>query len=317
MSNQNCNNSHIAISGDLGSGKSLISKKICELLGYERISVGDIQRKLSEEHGMSTTEFNKYMEQHPEIDQEFDRKIETLGLGNEGLVFDSRMAWFFVPSAFKIHLIVNLDVAAQRILDDQARIGESYSSIEETKENIITRKKSENSRFRTKYSVECDNFDNYNLIIDTSYSTPQEILDVVFKCLEKFQTKCSFDNFWISPRRLYPIQDIRTISKENLVRTYKDFEISIFEKMAPIKVLECNSYYFIYDGHKRTSVCLSNKIPLVPIRIIDGNNDIISGNISPCEYARTNFRLCSVYDWEDAHNFKFNAYPFNNEFSVV
>ena len=162
MNKTKLKNTKITISGDLGSGKSVISKLLSIELCFDRISVGDIQRKLAEDHDMSTTEFNKYMETHPEIDEDLDQKISDLGTSDERIIFDSRMAWFFVPSAYKIHLTVDLKIAARRILNDKSRIGEKYLTLNEAIENIKARKASENLRFKEKYSVDCSNFYNLN-----------------------------------------------------------------------------------------------------------------------------------------------------------
>jgi guanosine-3',5'-bis(diphosphate) 3'-pyrophosphohydrolase len=43
---------HIAITGDLGSGKSSVAKIICQKAGYDYFSTGSLQRKLAAEKGM-------------------------------------------------------------------------------------------------------------------------------------------------------------------------------------------------------------------------------------------------------------------------
>lgn len=306
-------NINIAISGDLGSGKSLISGKISELIGCTRISVGDIQRKLAEDHKMSTTEFNKYMELHPEIDKEFDQKIEKLGNLEEKYIFDSRMAWHFVPNAFKIHLIVDLDISAKRIFNDKQRVGENYASTDETIANILTRKNSENLRFKNKYSVDCNEFNNYDLVIDTSYVSPEEIIETILVNICKYKKNIYFNKIWLSPRTLYPTQNITNISTRNTEELLVSFKNSGYDDRFPVEAIKCDSYFFIYDGHKRVSCSLTKNISLVPVVIIDDKYDKISGNISSCEFAKTNFELKYAYDWESAHNFTFNVYPFCNK----
>lgn len=62
----------ISLAGDLGSGKSTVGRIIGEKCGLEFYSTGTIQRKIALERGMTTYELNRYMEDHPEIDDEID-----------------------------------------------------------------------------------------------------------------------------------------------------------------------------------------------------------------------------------------------------
>src|SRR5574344_2467686 len=103
----------IAISGDLGSGKSVLSKTLKTELSFEVISIGVIQRELAWKRGMYALEFNHFMETHPEIDRECDDMVASYGKNNQNLILDPRLAWYFIPQSFKIHLKVDSHVAAQ------------------------------------------------------------------------------------------------------------------------------------------------------------------------------------------------------------
>ena len=65
----------ISLAGDLGSGKSTVSKILIEELGATYYSTGAIVRDIAEKRGMSVVELNTYMETHPEIDHEIDDGI--------------------------------------------------------------------------------------------------------------------------------------------------------------------------------------------------------------------------------------------------
>ena len=69
----------ISLAGDLGSGKSTVGRIIGEKCGLEFYSTGTIQRKIALERGMTTYELNRYMEDHPEIDDEIDKVKDKLG----------------------------------------------------------------------------------------------------------------------------------------------------------------------------------------------------------------------------------------------
>jgi cytidylate kinase len=166
----------ITITGDLGSGKSTVSNLLKEQLNYDYIYTGKIQRDIAGKYGMTTMELNKYAETHPEIDAEIDATFKSL---NEAahLIVDSRLAWFFIPRSFKVYLKMDLQVAIQRISGDDRRINERYTSIEETAAQVTARKESESRRYMELYGADCADLSNFDLIIDTSSLTPQQVAD--------------------------------------------------------------------------------------------------------------------------------------------
>jgi len=178
-------NLKITISGELGSGKTVLGKLLCDKLFFKLVSVGGIQRELAQTYGMTTLEFNKHIETHPELDVECDNKVSEYGQSPDNLILDSRMAWHFVPHAFKIHLIVSNEIAAKRIFTDEKRKNETYSDLNEAIEQIKSRKKSEVKRFKEQYNVDIDDLSNYDLVVDTSIISPEELSNLV---IEKFQS---------------------------------------------------------------------------------------------------------------------------------
>ncbi|MDR1813231.1 MAG: cytidylate kinase family protein [Tannerella sp.] len=168
----------ITITGDLGSGKSTVSAILCRRLGYDYINTGKIQREIADRYGMTTVELNRYSETHPEIDAEIDATFKSLNDASN-IIIDSRLAWFFVPDSFKVFLTVELQVAAERIASDLLRTSEKYSSVEEAIENIISRKSSENKRYMELYGADCSDLANFDLVLDTSFLTPEEAAEYI------------------------------------------------------------------------------------------------------------------------------------------
>ncbi|GHT32716.1 MAG: dephospho-CoA kinase [Prevotellaceae bacterium] len=168
----------ISITGDLGSGKSTVSHILREKLGYDYIYTGKIQREIAERYKMTTLELNKYAETHPEIDAEIDATFKSLNDLSD-IIVDSRLAWFFIPLSFKIFLKTDLMVSASRILGDGERKNEKYSSIEEAAAHITARKTSENKRYQELYGANCADLSNFNLIVDTSFISPEEVAEKI------------------------------------------------------------------------------------------------------------------------------------------
>jgi len=175
----------ISITGDLGSGKSTVCRYLRDKHGLNIYSTGQIQRSLAQKYNMDVLAFNKYMETHPEIDEEIDSELVKIGRRDENMVLDSRMAWHFVPDTFKVYLTVDLDEAARRIMSDQRGKVECYSCLDDAKKCLMERKQSENLRYTTKYGVDCSNLDNYDLIIDTTSLPPEQVAAQIMEAASK------------------------------------------------------------------------------------------------------------------------------------
>lgn len=298
----------IAISGELGSGKTVLSGKLSVILGMEIISVGKIQRQLAEKYNMSTLQFNKYMENHPEIDTECDDMVSQYGEGEKPLILDSRLAWNFVPDAFKIHLLVDNSIAAKRIYNDNMRQNERYQTIEETQKNLIERKKSEVLRFKQQYQVEIDNFSNYDIVIDTTYSSPEVIVEKVLEVFNQWKEGKRKSIILFSPKSLLPTQKIRNHSFRYTQKITDSIRVHGFFEDTPVSIMRFQNRYFIYDGHKRTSAALHNKCEFVPCELIGTEEDTLPFGQKIYDYLTDNYKLMNVYDWEAMHQFNFPEY---------
>lgn len=299
---------NISISGELGSGKTILSEKLSKTFGLEIISIGKIQRKRASELGMSTLEFNKYIEEHPELDKDLDSIISDYGKTNQFFVFDSRLAWNFVPSSFKVHLLVNTDIATKRVFNDEERISEKYKDVQTAKMELIERKNSERKRFLTQYNVDIDNFSNYNLVIDTSYVSPKTIFNICLKAFNCWKRKEKFNPIYFSPKTLIPTQGIREHSIKYTKNIVESIQSEGYYEESPVTILKFENNYFIYDGHKRTSSSIFSKLELIPCEeLLNSEFEDLTG-ISIEEYIKTNYSINDVYDWEALHQFNYPSY---------
>lgn len=175
----------ISITGDLGSGKSTVCRYLKENYGLNVYSIGQIQRSLAQKYNMDVLAFNKYMESHPEIDEEIDTELAEIGRRTENMVLDSRMAWHFVPDSFKVYLSVEPDEAARRVMNDQRGKVETYKCQDDARSCLIERKKSENLRYINKYGVDCSNPENYDLIIDATSVMPDQVAEQIMAAVRE------------------------------------------------------------------------------------------------------------------------------------
>ncbi len=190
------NQKKITLTGDLGSGKSTVSRILCEHTGFEYISTGQVQRQLARELGLDTLEMNRLADTDPSIDKRIDGIFVALGHDPKGCVIDSRMAWFFLPDSFKVFLKTDVHVAVQRILYDPERDSEHYFSPEEAAQKILARKESENARFLAKYGADCSDLNNFDLVIDTAQRSQANVADLIFEAWKANNSGEAFARFW-------------------------------------------------------------------------------------------------------------------------
>lgn len=189
MTNNNMK-SIMTITGDLGSGKSTVARKICELTGMNYFSTGTIQRQIAAERGIDTLQLNKDCKNDKSVDDLIDNRLRAMNTdGTDHIVIDSRLAWFFVKSAFKIYITCSPEVAAQRVSADKVRTNEPGGSRQEILDHLLERQKEENERFKLFYGADCHSLDNFDFVIDSSHSTVEEIAAAILKAFEEKQRR--------------------------------------------------------------------------------------------------------------------------------
>jgi predicted cytidylate kinase len=170
---------HIAISGDLGSGKSTVAAILAQRTGGRLISTGMLQRDIAAKRGISTLQANLDAETDESIDEQIDGMLVNEGKTGPPTVFDSRMAWHFVPSALKIHIVVAPDIGAERIHNRSGSTAEQYDNLDAAQAAVEARATSEQARFLSKYQVDISRLGNYDLVIDSSDTSQDDIITLI------------------------------------------------------------------------------------------------------------------------------------------
>ena len=180
----------ITIGWKAWSGKWTASKLLAKELGYEIVSIGDMKRKLAAEMWINIIEFNK-MWDDPEKSAEFDLKYEeyqkSLKL-SDNIILDSRLGFYAQPKAFKILLDVDEEVAGERIFKAE-RDTDKHATKKHAINEVKERNSSDEARYKKLYNIDLWNPNNYNLVIDTSERTPEEVLDIILNEFKAYKWK--------------------------------------------------------------------------------------------------------------------------------
>lgn len=251
----------ISLAGDLGSGKSTVSKIIVSRTGIEYYSTGTACRAMAAAHGLSIDEFNRYMETHPEIDKEIDDGLVALSDDPRDYIIDSRMAFHFVRDTFRVYLTTDARVSAERILSAK-RDGESFGTVEETAKRVSARRQSENLRYFEKYGVHIMDMANYDLVLDTTDIPPETVADLILTSLDAWLADRTVRFCYLGYRRFLTDTAPGQVEVAALART-----LDLGEAIPLPTVYEDNGAYYLRSG---TEAVLAHKIAgraIVPCRL--------------------------------------------------
>ena len=168
----------ITIGGSAGSGTTTAAKLLSKRLNIPFLSTGHIFREMASEYGMTIFEFSKFAEDNTDIDKELDKRQADLANDSENLIIEGRLSAYFVEADLKICLIAPLDVRAKRVHDRESK------SVELAKDEIRIREKSETLRYLDIYNIDINNFDIYDLILNTDRFRPDSIVDIILTTLK-------------------------------------------------------------------------------------------------------------------------------------
>ncbi len=180
----------ITIAGDHASGQGTLSNNLQANLGYEIYRNGQYVRKLASEKGMSIVDFQIYLNEHPDLDREIEKSAADYASTRDNLIIDAKLGWYAIPNSFKVYLKVDIEISAKRAFEDASRKNtEPFKSIEEAKKKISYRHKEETNRWQEEYGVNRDDMSNYDLVVDTTNLTPDEVCNIVLDAYNKWLEK--------------------------------------------------------------------------------------------------------------------------------
>jgi len=167
----------ITISGPPGSGKSTLSKLLSAHFGMELISMGDIFRKQAEERCMSLEEFGLLAKRDEDIDRKLDEEQKRIAKEKDNIILEGRLSGFLVDADLKVWLKAPVEVRAERIAQREEKSGSA--AMAETSE----REQCERERYLNYYNIDINDLSVYDLVIDSSKWSPEEINEIVVKAV--------------------------------------------------------------------------------------------------------------------------------------
>lgn len=235
---------NITITGNLGSGKTSVCREL-EKSGFTIISAGDIFRQIASEKGMTVIELNEAAKKDRSIDDLLDSRSTELGRKMDHTVFDSRLAWNFVENSFKVFLLVDTQEAARRVFDGDSRSAEEYRNVQEAGAGLESRARLEQERFRKLYGIDYYDAGNYDLIIESSFATPQQIAEEIIRNFNVYKKQPFSTKIELNLKCLYPAESAEASEKELSAGRSAEEEKQILCAGRPLSVVIKNGYNYL------------------------------------------------------------------------
>jgi len=282
----------ITLSGDLGSGKSSVGRRLSELLGIPYVSAGKLFREIGQISNMDALTTNLAAETNTDIDAAVDQRTKDLDRSLPDFVIDSRMAWHFVSNAVRVFLSVCPETAAERILADATRQGEKYDDTGAALKMLRDRRDSELKRYKTLYNVDIEEEENYDLWIITDDADVDAVCEIILLFAEE-KTK---QKKWIPKSRLVPLIGFpKAPGRTSSAPAAGDSAV------LPLVIAR---NFGLYSGDAGALVSmLSNEKTLVPFRTETPGPPTRTSNA--IETAKERVTAAGLSDWEDASGVKF------------
>lgn len=165
----------ITVYGLAATGTSTVSKLLAKKRNAAFQSSGGYTREEATELGMTIYEYEAYAVDKLELDIARDKRIAAYGTTHDNFVFDSRLAWHFIPDSFKVCLTADPDTTYRRIA--------AREECDVTTAQEMTEKRRANMEDRFRRAYPHITFppppDTFDLIIDTTAHTPDEVVEEI------------------------------------------------------------------------------------------------------------------------------------------
>ncbi len=176
----------ITVSGKPGSGKSTLAKILAKKLRLKYYSIGSLMRKIAVRRNLSLLELSKTAENDRSFDEELDNEQKKLAK-KDNFVIDSRLGFYFFPGSCKVFLDIDPKESARRVYNHIRKEEKDNISIKETEKNLKRRLESEKKRYREHYKVDFLDKSHFDIIIDTTKSTPEKTAEIILREIKRIK----------------------------------------------------------------------------------------------------------------------------------
>ena len=127
---------------------------------------------------MSLEEFGQIAKCNEKIDHEIDEMQKKIADEKDDILIEGRLSGFLVDANLKVWLKAPLEIRAQRIAKRECKqVGKAMAETSE-------REECERERYLKYYGIDINNLSVYDIIIDSSKWSPEELSGIVEKAVK-------------------------------------------------------------------------------------------------------------------------------------
>ncbi len=174
----------ITISGQIGAGKSTVTKLLSEKLGYKKINAGSIYRSMAAETHHDLVDFLAMQLKDPQFDYELDRRMLFYAKNYTNVILEARLIGHLTLrnniKAYRIWLYAPLIIRLNRIA---RREGKTYELV---KRESALRDKTGSSLYKKYYGIDLKDLSIYDIKINTANLNPKQVVKIILKQIYGF-----------------------------------------------------------------------------------------------------------------------------------
>ncbi len=179
----------VTIGGRSGAGKTSAGRALAKKLGYKFYSMGDLRGKMALERGLTIDELNELGKKEIWTDKEVDEFQAKIGKTENNFVIEGWLSFYFIPNSFKVFLEVDPRVGAKRIFKNQRPDEPKQKTVLGVLRMIKKRMTESQKRYKKYYQVDCFDTKCYDLIIDTTNLTINQVVNKIISELKIWKSK--------------------------------------------------------------------------------------------------------------------------------
>ncbi len=150
------------------------------------------------------------------------------------------------------------------------------------REKIVRRRRSEVERFGKTYGIDLSDLGNYDLVVDTASSPPEDVAAVISRSFRDFSDgRPPGAGAFLPPSLFVPASGGRDTAEGSGIRAFRR-----------------GDFYFLLSGHERLSEALAEEAGLVAAELVGDDAGKLDG-----------YDLSRIREWEERHGLRFLSYP--------
>ncbi len=152
------------------------------------------------------------------------------------------------------------------------------------------------------------NLRNYDLVIDTSLATPNEIADKVCDMALADHAFKGMPRLFLCPQNLLPTKHARGFTPQELNHLQDHFGEEHVKRgeTEPVEVSRVGGEWAILNGHKRVALALHLKVNLIPGHLLGQDDEILDYGVTARSMFEREVVPEQVQQWEKAFSFTFS-----------